>query len=188
MNRRQRIREGMGVSGGTTASEGRRSQIKAALGKGQPKGIDAQLPGNMPAPKRFPSFPRVPQNRGPRPQNLQAPGKSAPAPPGLAGALKAAGNRSTGMKAHGGPSGVGGAVQPKLGAQLSQRVQSGAIDQSQAQTVARQRQMLKKAFGQDWRSKVFGAGGAKGISGPFAQRQVAAKRTAGLERAKKKLY
>jgi hypothetical protein len=76
----------------------------------------------------------------------------------------------------------------KLGAQLQGRVQSGAIDQTQAQTVARQRAMLQKAFGADWRKQVFGAGGAKGIQGPFAQRQVAAKRAQGLERAKRKLY
>lgn len=74
------------------------------------------------------------------------------------------------------------------GAQLKGRVQSGAISGERAQKVARQRQMLRKAFGSDWRTKVYGQGGAKGISGPFAQRQVAAKRQQGLERAKRKLY
>lgn len=95
--------------------------------------------------------------------------------------------RSSALRQPGSP-GVGGAMQPKLGAQLSNRVQSGAIGQGQAQKVAGQRQMLQKAFGSDWRKQVFGAGGAKGISGPFAQRQVAAKRAQGLARAKRKLY
>lgn len=75
-----------------------------------------------------------------------------------------------------------------VGGQLRNRVQSGAISGEQAQKVARQRQLLKNAFGSDWRKQVFGAGGAQGISGPFAQREVAAKRAQGLERAKRKLY
>ncbi len=74
------------------------------------------------------------------------------------------------------------------GAQLKSRVQSGAISGEQAQKTARQRQLLKNAFGSDWRKQIFGAGGARGIKGPFAQRQVAAKRQQGLERAKRKLY
>lgn len=100
--------------------------------------------------------------------------------------LRSAARAST-LRQPGSP-GVGGAVQPGLGAQLSNRVQSGAINQGQAQKVAQQRQMLKKAFGSDWRTKVFGKGGARGASGPFAQGQVNAKRRQGLERAKRKLY
>jgi hypothetical protein len=78
----------------------------------------------------------------------------------------------------------------KLGAQLRSRVQSGAIDQSQAQKTARQRQLLKKAFGSNWREDVYAGSGAKEISqgGPFAQRQIAAERAKGLQRAKRKLY
>lgn len=87
-----------------------------------------------------------------------------------------------------GSPGVGHAIQPKLGAQLSNRVQSGAINQGQAGKVAQQRRMFQKAFGPNWRKQVFGAGGAKGVSGPFAQAQIRNKRTAGLERAKRKLY
>lgn len=93
----------------------------------------------------------------------------------------------TSVQAPGGPR-VGGVMQAKLGAQLSNRVQSGAISQGQAGKVAQQRKMLQKAFGSDWRNKVFGQGGAKGVSGPFAQDQIRNKRTAGLERAKRKLY
>lgn len=95
--------------------------------------------------------------------------------------------RASAIRQPGAP-GVGGAVQPKLGAQLSNRVQSGAINQGQAGKVAQQRQMLQKAFGPDWRKQVFGAGGAKGVSGPFAQAQIRTKRNQGLARAKRKLY
>lgn len=78
----------------------------------------------------------------------------------------------------------------KLGAQLQGRVQSGAIDQAQAQKTARQRLMLKKAFGSNWREDVYAGSGAKevGDRGPFAMRQVAAERAKGLQRAKRKLY
>lgn len=95
--------------------------------------------------------------------------------------------RASAIRQPGSP-GVGGAMQPKLGAQLSNRVQSGAINQGQAGKVAQQRQMLQKAFGSDWRTKVFGQGGAKGVSGPFAQAQIRTKRAQGLARAKRKLY
>lgn len=47
-----------------------------------------------------------------------------------------------------------------IGRQLQSRVQSGAITQEQAQRTAQQRQTLQKAFGPDWRTKVFGATGA----------------------------
>lgn len=74
----------------------------------------------------------------------------------------------------------------KLGAQLRGRVQSGAIDQAQGQRTARQRQLLQKAFGPDWRTKVYGQGGAKGVTGSFAPGQIRAKRSAALERARRK--
>jgi len=79
---------------------------------------------------------------------------------------------------------------PHLGTQLANRVASGAIDQAQAAKVAQQRQTLKKAFGPDWRSKVFAGSGAREIrqGGPFANRQIAAERAKGLARAKRKLY
>jgi hypothetical protein len=51
---------------------------------------------------------------------------------------------------------IGSAMQPGLGAQLSSRVQSGAIDQGQAQKTMQQRQTLEKAYGKNWRTKVFG--------------------------------
>jgi hypothetical protein len=53
-------------------------------------------------------------------------------------------------------SAVGSAVDTGLGAQLSSRVSSGAITQSQAQQTAQQRQTLEKAYGKNWRVKVFG--------------------------------
>ena len=53
--------------------------------------------------------------------------------------------------------GIGNAGMPGPGgAQLERRVQSGAITQEQAQKTMQQRQTLQKAFGKDWRTKVFG--------------------------------
>lgn len=105
---------------------------------------------------------------------------------GFGDALKEAQNRFSQVQ----PQGVSGAIQPRLGAQLSQRVKSGVIDQAQAEKTARQRQTLKKAFGSDWRSKVYAGGGAREIreGGPFASRQIAAERAKGLARARRKLY
>lgn len=78
-------------------------------------------------------------------------------------------------------------MQPGLGTQLSNRVSSGAITQQQAQQTAQQRRLFEAAFGQDWRKKVFGKGGAKGISGPFAAGQIRAMRSKALERARAKV-
>ena len=83
---------------------------------------------------------------------------------------------------------VGQSYQPGLGKQLSNRVQSGRISQAQAQETAKQRQTLKAAFGSDWRTQVFGKGGAKGLEGQsFGRPAIAAKRTQALLRARKKL-
>lgn len=108
---------------------------------------------------------RIPQ-RMPRPQHFPSVGPQTP-------------QRGEGLNAP-----------VKLGAQLQGRVQSGAIDQAQAQKTARQRLLLKKAFGSDWRSQVFAGSGVKEIrqGGPFANRQIAAERAKGLQRAKRKLY
>jgi hypothetical protein len=54
-----------------------------------------------------------------------------------------------------GPS-VGQSFQAGLGRQLSSRVDSGAITQAQAKRTAGQRNTLQQAYGNDWRSKVFG--------------------------------
>lgn len=54
---------------------------------------------------------------------------------------------------------IGNAVQPDLGAQLSRRVSSGAIDQAQAQQVAKDRALLEQVYGPNWRDKVFGGAG-----------------------------
>jgi hypothetical protein len=95
--------------------------------------------------------------------------------------------RAAAIRQPGSP-GVGAGIQPKLGAQLSNRVQNGAINQAQAQRTVQQRDLLRKAFGSDWRTKVFGAGGAKGQSGPFSKAEILAKRSQALSRAKRKLY
>jgi hypothetical protein len=75
-----------------------------------------------------------------------------------------------------------------LGNQLARKVNSGQLSRGQATKVKNQRSMLAKAFGPEWRVKVYGnKEGAKGIGGPFARGQVAAKRSTALERAKTKL-
>jgi hypothetical protein len=71
--------------------------------------------------------------------------------------------------------------------QLQKRVQSGAISGSRAAQTARERQTLKKAFGDDWRTQVFGKGGAKGATGSFGRAQVAADRSQALAKAQAKL-
>lgn len=55
---------------------------------------------------------------------------------------------------------VGGAVNTAIGSQLQRRVESGAIDDQQAQRVAGERALLEAKFGPDFREKVFGATGA----------------------------
>jgi hypothetical protein len=82
---------------------------------------------------------------------------------------------------------VAKAIQPSFGAQLSRRVGSGAITGVQARQTAQDRQLFQKAFGDDWRTKVYGQGGAKGISGPFAEGKVRAVRSRALERARAKV-
>lgn len=54
---------------------------------------------------------------------------------------------------------IGAAIQPDLGAQLSRRVSSGAIDQGQAEQVAKDRALLERVYGPKWRDKVFGGKG-----------------------------
>lgn len=155
MNRRERIKIGMGASGGTEAPNARRKQIREGLTKG-PQGART-LPAGLP-PIRYP------QNSPTRPKSIEGPALRVP----------------------GGP-GVGGAMQPKLGAQLSNRVQGGAITQAQAQRTAKQRQTLRAAFGSDWRDTVFGQEGAKAgqEAGPFGRPSVQARRTKMLERARR---
>lgn len=54
---------------------------------------------------------------------------------------------------------LGEAVNTNLGAQLSSRVSSGAIDQQQAEQVAHDRAILEAHYGPNWRDKVFGGVG-----------------------------
>lgn len=84
-------------------------------------------------------------------------------------------------------SGIGNNRNTGIGNQLARRVQEGSLTQKQALNVKSQRNLLKQAFGPEWRVKVYGEGGAKGIGGPFARGQIAAKRSSALERAKAKL-
>ena len=93
---------------------------------------------------------------------------------------------SNAVKAKGGKR-LSGNSQAVLGTQLSGKVASGALTQSQALQTAKQRQTLKAAFGSEWRAQVYGKGGAKSLTGPFAARQIAAKRSQALKRAKARL-
>lgn len=95
--------------------------------------------------------------------------------------------RGAPIKGPGSPS-VSQGYQPKLGQQLSNRVQSGVISGAQAQKTAGQRDLLRKAFGSDWRSQVFGKGGARGVQGSFSKADILAKRSQAISRAKRKLY
>ena len=84
--------------------------------------------------------------------------------------------------------GIDNGVIANLGRQLTNKVQSGDLTRGQATKVKNQRQLLQKAFGDNWRVKVYGnKEGAKGIGGPFARGQIAADRSKALERAKAKL-
>ena len=74
-----------------------------------------------------------------------------------------------------------------LGRQLSSRVKSGAITGQQAQHTAYERQVLAKAFGSNWREKVYGKGGAKAFQGPFSVDAIRNKRNRALKRARTKL-
>lgn len=92
--------------------------------------------------------------------------------------------------------GLGNAAQPQLGAQLTRRVSSGAITPEQAQRTAQQRRLLSRAYGPEWRKRVFGAPGkalrarltmAEHPNAEMPQQnyqQMLAKRTAMLKRAK----
>jgi len=74
-----------------------------------------------------------------------------------------------------------------LGAQLRKKVKAGRITQDQAQKTAYERSVLAQAFGKDWRTKVYGKGGAKGASGPFAASKVRTDRAQALAKAEAKL-
>ena len=57
--------------------------------------------------------------------------------------------------------GIDNGVIASLGKQLTNKVESGKLDRKQAGKVKDQRTLLAKAFGPDWRVKVYGKGGAK---------------------------
>jgi hypothetical protein len=79
--------------------------------------------------------------------------------------------------------GISSAKAP-VGKQLAHRVQTGAITKKEANQTAYERQVLRQAFGENWREKVFGKGGAQGIKGPFAKAVIRKKRSRALERVR----
>lgn len=77
-----------------------------------------------------------------------------------------------------------------IGAQLSRRVSSGAIDKTQAEQVAKDRTLLERAYGPKWREKVFGnAKGARGLPsyGYAGGSELNKLRNSALDRAKAKI-
>ncbi|MGH2941068.1 MAG: hypothetical protein ACRDPE_23460 [Solirubrobacterales bacterium] len=74
---------------------------------------------------------------------------------------------------------IGNNVNTNIGRQLSRRVRQGDITSEQANRTARQRVTLALIYGPDWRTKVFGEGGARALGAPKAK----AKRTKALQRA-----
>lgn len=56
---------------------------------------------------------------------------------------------------HGGPS-VQTAYNPAFGSQLTQRVKSGVASPQQAMQTSKERETFEKAYGKNWRFKVFG--------------------------------
>lgn len=83
--------------------------------------------------------------------------------------------------------GIDNGVIASLGKQLTNKVQSGDLTRGKATKVASQRKLLQNAFGDNWRVKVYGKGGATGIGGPFAGGEVAADRQKAITAAKNKL-
>lgn len=83
--------------------------------------------------------------------------------------------------------GVGDAQRAPLPPQLAKRVQSGAIDREQAERTATERDRFRRVFGDDWRTDIYGEGGARGIEGPFAEPMIKQKRTQALEQVNAQL-
>lgn len=87
--------------------------------------------------------------------------------------------------------------QANLGKQLSSRVSSGAISQQKAEKTASQRALLKKAYGSDWRTKVYGdkgyvkrarkAAASGDESGQALYKQLLRQRKGALKRARAKV-
>lgn len=126
MTRREELKTQM--SGGTTAPAGRK--------RGRRQQIRAAL-----APSR-------PGNNAGMVDAEPARARSGGTPAGIVGAAM--------HQLPGGGPAVAGNADAGIGAQLSHRVQSGAIDQEQAERVAKERAELEKAYGPDWRRQVYG--------------------------------
>jgi len=88
--------------------------------------------------------------------------------------------------------GISGAEIPGLGKQLTSRVNSGAIDQGQAEQTAHQRRVFEEAYGPDWRTKVYGGRGIvqanrKALAGPGEHPQAEAFRKQLMEERQRML-
>lgn len=130
-------------------------------GRGQGGGQMERLPGGnlpkqgrMPKPKRGPmGVPPKEMPGGRRPGGRPNGGTMAPPRPARGRGRQGKGQGATKGKGVG----VSGAALPGPGGrQLAARVAAGKITQEQADRTMKQRQTLQKAFGKDWRTKVFG--------------------------------
>jgi hypothetical protein len=76
-----------------------------------------------------------------------------------------------------------------LGKQLTNKVESGNLTRGKATKVADQRKLLQKAFGDNWRVKVYGKGGAKALPsyGYAGGSEVNSLRSKAIQQAKTKL-
>lgn len=76
-----------------------------------------------------------------------------------------------------------------LGKQLTNKVESGQLKRGQATKVADQRKLLQNAFGDNWRVKVYGKGGAKALPsyGMAGGSEVNSLRAKAIQQAKNKL-
>jgi len=85
--------------------------------------------------------------------------------------------------------GIDNGVIASLGKQLTNKVESGAVTRKQANKTSDQRKLLQKAFGPEWRIKVYGKGGAKALPsyGYAGGSEVNALRQKALQRAQDKL-
>lgn len=171
------------MTGGTTAPAPTPRRRRAGIG--QAMGMSSQM-----------RKPRMRDGGTPVPAGLsaeigQAQAEVAPtAAPGAPVAQRSLGSRRAGVQQ---------GFQAGLGKQLSRRVSSGAIDQGQAEKVDQQRQLLERAFGPNWRVKVFGAQGlvarnrvqaAKGSTDPNVaalQKKLMEDRNQALSRAQAKV-
>jgi len=126
-------------------------------------GLEAPSPRNVRRPRKRPSKRAIAiaQIRAKAPGIAQ--NSPAPSPSAVGGGVSASEDgvqavqqRAMPRQPKRGPEKVGPGGQAGLGPQLTRRVESGAISEGQAKSVASDRALLQKTYGPDWRVKVYG--------------------------------